>query len=166
MRRKCTIFPLYCIYECVKIALLRPDPAHDADPGSIFYIFMSVIFCFDTGAGKNCGSGTGRNFAPRCGAGGVRKRNFHNGAASQIRHPQRIFYHCNFYFIYALLIYSIIIFSYAPFIYCIYCNVYHMCPRLFAPAHYYSFLTFLKLKSKPIFTVQYFLILGSHRASH
>jgi hypothetical protein len=52
-----------------------------------------------------------------------------------------IFSNCNFYFILCLAIYSLW-FYYAPFIHCIYCNVYYMCPRLFAPAHHYSFLTF------------------------
>jgi hypothetical protein len=37
-------------------------------------------------------------FAPGCGAGSAgRKRNFCNGAASQMRPPQRIFYHCDFW---------------------------------------------------------------------
>jgi hypothetical protein len=46
------------IYTCVKIALRRPDPAHDADPGMISFIFNVRFILFVTGAGRNYGSET------------------------------------------------------------------------------------------------------------
>jgi hypothetical protein len=64
-----------------------------------------------------------------------------------------IFLNCNFYFIYALL-YTRYYFYYAPFIYCIYCNVYYTCSCLFAPAHYYSFLTFFNQNLNHSYTVR------------
>jgi hypothetical protein len=115
-----------CIYTCVKIALLRPDPAHDVDPEISLCIFMSVIFCFDTGAGQIAAPGPYVIlFRSRMRS---RKRGWkHNFVAEphyDMRHPQHIlhcdfwdleFFNCNFYFILCLAYALVIILYFASF---------------------------------------------------
>jgi hypothetical protein len=152
---------------CVKIALLRPDPAHDADPGIISFIYVRYILFRYRRAGRIAAPGPCVSLlAPRCGAGRADRKykivaepHVKCGPLSALFILRLTFYFLKlqrlFYFMpcYILVIIFIMHHLFTAFIATFIICVYVVCPSAFL-----FFSNSFKSKSKAFFTVQYFII--------